>query len=93
VIRTDLELNRLSPAGGEALALGREQTLMTIFDPISGLQITIDPSGKPYRSIIGQDCFTASEQQVLAGQTPGAGARSKSPDLPTQHRSRKRVKA
>ncbi len=66
---------------------------MTIFDPISGRQITIDPSGKPYRSINGQDCLTAREQQVLAGQASGAGGRSKSTDLPIQRHSHKRIKA
>jgi hypothetical protein len=93
VIRTDLGLNRLSPAGGEALTPGREQTLMTIFDPISGRQITIDLFGKPFHSITRQDCFITREQQVLAGQAPDAGARSKSPELSIQRHSRKRVKA
>ncbi|MEE1656043.1 hypothetical protein VB618_07535 [Microvirga sp. CF3062] len=66
---------------------------MTIFDPISGRQITIDPLGKPYRSITGQDCFTAREQQARAGQTSGVGTRSKSSDLPTQRQFRERIKA
>jgi len=45
---------------------------MTIFDPISGRQITIDLSGEPYRSIIRQECLTAGEQQVRAGQASRA---------------------
>jgi len=61
---------------------------MTIFDPISGRQITIDLSMKPYRPIIRQECFTGGEQQARTRLTPGAGARSKSPDLRPQRHSR-----
>ncbi|MBD2747348.1 hypothetical protein IC232_11655 [Microvirga sp. BT688] len=66
---------------------------MTIFDPISGRQITIDLSGKPYRSIIRQRCSTEGEQQVRAGQVSRAGEGLMSPDLPCQSASRKRCKA
>jgi hypothetical protein len=66
---------------------------MTIFDPISGRQITIDLSGKPSRSIIRQECFADGEQQVRADQALRAGEGSKSPDLSSQNRSRKRFPA
>jgi hypothetical protein len=66
---------------------------MTIFDPISGRQIVIDLSGKPYRSIIRPECFTGGEQQLRAGQASRAGEGLKSPDLPSQIHSRKRCKA
>jgi len=66
---------------------------MTIFDPISGRQITVDLSGKPCRLIIRQEGFTGGEQQVRAGQRLRAVEELKSPDLPPQNRSRKRFKA
>jgi succinylarginine dihydrolase len=66
---------------------------MTILDPISGRQIMIDPSGKPYPSIIRQEGFPGGEQQVRAGQVSCAGEESKSPDLPSQNHSRERCNA
>ncbi|MBM1171130.1 hypothetical protein [Microvirga arabica] len=63
---------------------------MTIFDPISGCQITINLSEKPYRPIIRQEGPTGGEQRFRAGQASGEG--SKSPDLSQSH-SRKRFKA
>jgi hypothetical protein len=66
---------------------------MTIFDPISGRQILINPSGKPYRPIIRQECLTGAKQQVHAGQALRAGEGLKSPDLSPQNHSRERCKA
>ncbi|WP_152568754.1 hypothetical protein [Microvirga sp. BSC39] len=53
---------------------------MTIFDPISGRQITVDLSAKPCRPIIRQEGFAGGEQQVRAGQRSRAGEGLKSPD-------------
>jgi hypothetical protein len=61
---------------------------MTIFDPISGRQVTVDLSEKTCRPIVRQECFTAGEQQVRAGQRLRAGGESKSPDLPPRKRSK-----
>jgi hypothetical protein len=74
------------------LAASARANFMTVFDPISGRQITIDPSGKSYRPIIRQECLTAGEQ-LHAGPTPGAEGRLKSPDLPIRHLPHERVKA
>jgi hypothetical protein len=58
---------------------------MTIFDPISGRQITVDLSGPSDRSIVRQECFAEGEQQVHAGRASGSEG-LKSPDLsPKQH--------
>jgi hypothetical protein len=61
---------------------------MTIFDPISGRQITVDLSGKPSGSINRQECFSGGERQVRAGQRLRAGVTLKSPDLSPQKRSK-----
>jgi len=66
---------------------------MTIFDPISGRQITVDLSGKPSRSINRQECSTEEKQQVRAGKASGSSGKLKSPDLSLQHPLLKRVKA
>jgi hypothetical protein len=61
---------------------------MTIFDPISGRQITVDLSGKPCRPIVRQEGFTAGEQQIRAGQGLCPGEKLKSTDLPPRKRSK-----
>ncbi|MBF9196340.1 hypothetical protein [Microvirga terrestris] len=65
---------------------------MTIFDPISGRQITIDLSGKRYQTVIRQECFTGGEQQVRSDQASGAEG-LKSPGLPSRKPTRKRFEA
>jgi hypothetical protein len=65
---------------------------MTIFDPISGRQITVDLSGKPYRLIVRQECSTEEEKQLRAGQALRA-EELKSPDAPSQRDCRKHFKA
>jgi hypothetical protein len=66
---------------------------MTIFDPISGRQITIDLSGKPCRPTARQEGCTGGEQQVLADQGSRAGEGLNSPDVSPQHDCRKRFTA
>jgi hypothetical protein len=61
---------------------------MTIFDPISGRQITVDLSGKPCRPIVREECLTAGEQQVRAGEGLRAGKELKSSDPPPRKRSK-----